>query len=140
MNIANSVLRFPLKSFLRYRPSRWLLCGPWDQAGCPAGSIPADGRKTPLDRRHEVCLHSALGGSGGAGSDVEADDLWKLPDRGGSFDARPHAHADLDPAEIFGGAYVGFLKGKTALYVANKDARKRRYKGYHFGRAVITSR
>ncbi len=29
---------------------------------------------------------------------------------------------------------VGFLKGKTALYVANKYARKRRYKGYHFGR------
>lgn len=27
---------------------------------------------------------------------------------------------------------VGFLKGKTALYVANKYARKRRYKGYHF--------
>lgn len=27
---------------------------------------------------------------------------------------------------------VGFLKGKTAIYVANKYARKRRYKGYHF--------
>jgi putative transposase len=27
---------------------------------------------------------------------------------------------------------VGFLKGKTAIYVANKCARKRRYKGYHF--------
>ena len=27
---------------------------------------------------------------------------------------------------------VGFLKGKTALYIANKYARKRRYKGYHF--------
>ena len=27
---------------------------------------------------------------------------------------------------------VGFLKGKTALYVANKCARKRKYKGYHF--------
>ena len=27
---------------------------------------------------------------------------------------------------------VGFLKGKTALYVANKYVRKRRYKGYHF--------
>ena len=27
---------------------------------------------------------------------------------------------------------VGFLKGKTALYVANKYARKRKYKGYHF--------
>jgi putative transposase len=27
---------------------------------------------------------------------------------------------------------VGFSKGKTALYVANKYARKRRYKGYHF--------
>jgi putative transposase len=27
---------------------------------------------------------------------------------------------------------VGFLKGKTTLYVANKYARKRRYKGYHF--------
>ena len=35
---------------------------------------------------------------------------------------------------------VGFLKGKTALYVANKYARKRRYKGYHFGRAAISSR
>jgi len=27
---------------------------------------------------------------------------------------------------------VGFLKGKTALYVSNKYARKRKYKGYHF--------
>ena len=27
---------------------------------------------------------------------------------------------------------VGFLKGKTALYVANKYGRKRKYKGYHF--------
>jgi putative transposase len=27
---------------------------------------------------------------------------------------------------------VGFMKGKTALYVANKYARKRRYNGYHF--------
>ena len=27
---------------------------------------------------------------------------------------------------------VGFLKGKAALYIANKYARKRRYKGYHF--------
>lgn len=27
---------------------------------------------------------------------------------------------------------VGFLKGKTALYVAHKYARKRKYKGYHF--------
>jgi putative transposase len=27
---------------------------------------------------------------------------------------------------------VGFLKGKTAIYIAKKDARKRRDKGYHF--------
>jgi putative transposase len=27
---------------------------------------------------------------------------------------------------------VGYLKGKTAIYVANKYARKRKYKGYHF--------
>lgn len=27
---------------------------------------------------------------------------------------------------------VGFLKGKTALCIANKYARKRCYKGYHF--------
>ena len=27
---------------------------------------------------------------------------------------------------------VGFLKGKTALYVANKYARKRKFRGYHF--------
>ncbi len=27
---------------------------------------------------------------------------------------------------------VGFLKGKTALYVAHKHARKRKYRGYHF--------
>ncbi len=27
---------------------------------------------------------------------------------------------------------IGFLKDKTAIYVANKYARKRRYKGYHF--------
>ena len=27
---------------------------------------------------------------------------------------------------------VGYLKGKTALYVGNKYARKRKYKGYHF--------
>jgi putative transposase len=38
---------------------------------------------------------------------------------------------------------VGFLKGKTALYVANKHARKRKYKGYHFwarGYFVSTTR
>nr|WP_244265774.1 transposase [Pseudovibrio hongkongensis] len=28
---------------------------------------------------------------------------------------------------------VVFLKGKTSLSVANKYARKRRYRGYHFG-------
>ncbi|MCD7111932.1 IS200/IS605 family transposase [Rhizobium sp. DKSPLA3] len=27
---------------------------------------------------------------------------------------------------------VGFLKGKTAIYVANKYAKKRKYRGYHF--------
>ncbi|NKC03103.1 IS200/IS605 family transposase [Brucella haematophila] len=27
---------------------------------------------------------------------------------------------------------VGFLKGKTALYVANEYAKKRKYRGYHF--------
>lgn len=27
---------------------------------------------------------------------------------------------------------VGYLKGKTALYVANRYARKRKYRGYHF--------
>jgi putative transposase len=51
---------------------------------------------------------------------------------GRALDARPCAYADLDPTEIFGFTHVGFLKGKTALYVANKYARKRRYKGYHF--------
>ena len=34
---------------------------------------------------------------------------------------------------------VGFLKGKTALYVANRYARKRRYKGYHFWARDILS-
>lgn len=38
----------------------------------------------------------------------------------------------IDPAEIFGLAYCWVFKSKTALYVANKYARKRRYKGYHF--------
>ena len=27
---------------------------------------------------------------------------------------------------------VGYLKGKTALYVGNRYARKRKYRGYHF--------
>ena len=27
---------------------------------------------------------------------------------------------------------VGFLKGRTAIYVANKYAKKRKYRGYHF--------
>ena len=27
---------------------------------------------------------------------------------------------------------IGVLKGKTALYVANRYARKRKYRGYHF--------
>ena len=27
---------------------------------------------------------------------------------------------------------IGFLKGKTALYIAQKYGRQRKYKGYHF--------
>ena len=35
---------------------------------------------------------------------------------------------------------VGFLKGKTALYVANRYAKKRKYRGYHFwARGYFTS-
>jgi putative transposase len=44
-----------------------------------------------------------------------------------------HVHMLISvPLKYSVSSIVGFLKGKTALYVANKYARKRRYKGYHF--------
>ena len=44
-----------------------------------------------------------------------------------------HVHMLISIPPKFSVAHiVGFLKGKTAIYVANKYARKRRYKGYHF--------
>jgi len=44
-----------------------------------------------------------------------------------------HVHMLISiPPKYSVSSIVGFLKGKTALYVANKYARKRRYKGYHF--------
>lgn len=46
-----------------------------------------------------------------------------------------HVHMLISIPPKFSVAHiVGYLKGKTAIYVANKYARKRRYKGYHFGR------
>ncbi|MGV3550142.1 IS200/IS605 family transposase, partial [Rhizobium sp.] len=44
-----------------------------------------------------------------------------------------HVHMLISIPPKFSVAHiVGYLKGKTAIYVANKYARKRRYKGYHF--------
>ena len=51
-----------------------------------------------------------------------------------------HVHMLISiPPKYSVSSIVGFLKGKTALYVANKYARKRRYKGYHFGRVGTSS-
>jgi putative transposase len=44
-----------------------------------------------------------------------------------------HVHMLISIPPKFSVAHiVGHLKDKTAIYVANKYARKRRYKGYHF--------
>ncbi|WP_321337866.1 IS200/IS605 family transposase [uncultured Cohaesibacter sp.] len=44
-----------------------------------------------------------------------------------------HVHMLISIPPKYSAAHVvGFLKGKTALYVANKYVRKRRYKRYHF--------
>lgn len=44
-----------------------------------------------------------------------------------------HVHMLISIPPKYSVAHViGFLKGKTALYIANKYARKRKYKGYHF--------
>lgn len=46
---------------------------------------------------------------------------------------RDHVHMLISIPPKYSVAHiVGFLKGKTALYVANKYAKKRRYRGYHF--------
>lgn len=46
---------------------------------------------------------------------------------------RDHVHMLISiPPKYSVSHIVGFLKGKTALYVANKYARKRKYRGYHF--------
>lgn len=52
-----------------------------------------------------------------------------------------HAHMLISiPLKYSVSHIVGFLKGKTAISVANKYARKRRYKGYHFwARAYFVS-
>ncbi len=44
-----------------------------------------------------------------------------------------HVHMLISiPPKYSVSSIVGFFKGKMAIYVANKYARKRRYKGYHF--------
>ncbi|MDH7785265.1 putative transposase [Ochrobactrum sp. 19YEA23] len=44
-----------------------------------------------------------------------------------------HVHMLISiPPKYLVAHIVGFLKGKTALYVANKYAKKRKYRGYHF--------
>ena len=44
-----------------------------------------------------------------------------------------HVHMPISIPPKFSVAHiVGFLRGKTAIHVANKYARKRRYKGHHF--------
>jgi len=46
---------------------------------------------------------------------------------------RDHVHVLISIPPKYSVAHiVGFLKGKTALYVANKYAKKRKYRGYHF--------
>src|SRR5260221_12432013 len=39
-------------------------------------------------------------------------------DRRGTPAAGPRAYADLDPAEVFGGAGDGYIKGKSAIHIA----------------------
>ena len=44
-----------------------------------------------------------------------------------------HVHMLISIPPKYSVSYiVGFLKGKTALYVANRYAKKRKYRGYHF--------
>jgi len=52
-----------------------------------------------------------------------------MRDQGRTLDARPCAHADICAAEILGVLDCRFFERQD---VANKYARKWRYKGYHF--------
>lgn len=47
-----------------------------------------------------------------------------MPDRGGASDARSRAYARVDAAKTLGGHIVGFLKGKSAIYIAHRYARR----------------
>jgi putative transposase len=55
------------------------------------------------------------------------------PDRGGSSATGPRAHADLDPPKYAVSQVVGFIKGKSAIYVARVyGERKRNFVGQSF--------
>jgi len=52
-----------------------------------------------------------------------------MPDRGGPFDARSCAHAGFDPAEIL----IGFIKGKSSIWIAQNIERKaKNFTGHKF--------
>lgn len=54
---------------------------------------------------------------------------------------KDHVHMLLSIPPKYSVAHVvGFLKGKSALYIAQRYGRRRKYRGYHFGREVILSR
>ena len=56
-----------------------------------------------------------------------------MQDRRRTFDAGPRAYADIDPAEIFGGEVIGYLRGKSSIWVAQNVERKlRNFLGHKF--------
>ena len=56
-----------------------------------------------------------------------------MPDRGRTPDVRPCAHADIDPAEIFGGGGDRVSEGKSSIWIAQNVERKlRNFLGHKF--------
>jgi REP-associated tyrosine transposase len=56
-----------------------------------------------------------------------------MQDRRRTFDARPRAYADIDPAEIFGGRGDWVSEGKSSIWIAQNVERKlRNFLGHKF--------
>ena len=55
-----------------------------------------------------------------------------MPDNRRKINVGPCTHLNQYPPQYSVSHIVGFLKGKTALYIAQKYGRRRKFRGYHF--------
>src|SRR5215831_3864709 len=57
----------------------------------------------------------------------------RMPDRGRALDARSCAHVDIDSTEVFVSEVIGYLKGKSSIWIAQNVERKlRNFLGHKF--------